>query len=76
MISESKNMLTHKAQASTNKMAKVIFMGMQPFSFVENSGFRGVMAETEPRFTIPSRQKFWYSIISKLRNETAQALQK
>ena len=65
-----------KAQALTNKIARMIFMDMQPFSFVEDSGFRGVMAEAEPRFTIPSRQTFRYNVIPKLYNQAAQALQK
>ena len=49
-------------------------MNMQPFSFEEANGFRGVMAEAKQRFTIPSRQKFLYSIIPKLYNQAAQAL--
>ena len=48
-----------KAQALTNKIAKIIFMDMQPFSFVEDRGFKGVMAEAEPQLTtIPSGQGF------------------
>jgi hypothetical protein len=45
-----------KAKRLTNNIVKMICLDLQPLSMVEDSGFRSLMSEAEPRFVIPTRK--------------------
>ncbi|XP_055063027.2 zinc finger BED domain-containing protein 4-like [Misgurnus anguillicaudatus] len=47
-----------KAQAITKKVMEFIVLDDQPFSVVEDQGFRRLMAHMDPRYTLPSRRYF------------------
>jgi len=46
----------------------------QPYSVVENRGFRELMAVVEPRYQLPSRTTFSRHLLPELYNKTKQAL--
>lgn len=58
----------------TEKIAKMIYKDLQPFSIVEDDGFRDLMRTAEPRYVIPSRKSFRYSIIPALYNQVKTEL--
>lgn len=47
-----------RAQKITNAIATYICKDIQPYSAVENDGFRGLMKTLEPRYVIPTRKQF------------------
>lgn len=47
-----------KALNTTRKIAKMIAMDNQPFSLVEDRGFRELLEYLEPRYEVPSRHYF------------------
>ncbi len=47
-----------KAKAINDKVMEFIAVDDQPFSVVENPGFRKLIAHLEPRYTLPSRRFF------------------
>jgi hypothetical protein len=50
----------------TEKIAK----DLQPYSVVEDAGFRAVIAAAEPRYVMPSRKTFSEDVIPKLYSDT------
>jgi hypothetical protein len=65
-----------KAIKLTANLSKMLYIDMQPFSFVEDEGFKETMAVAEPRFVIPTRRSFRYNIIPALYNKVAKALRR
>lgn len=49
-----------------NAIAEIITSDNQPYSFVENAGFRNLMEKAQPRYNIPSRNYFKENVIPKL----------
>lgn len=49
---------SNRAKAISGAILQFIVKDMRPFSVVENSGFKNLVAVLEPRYTIPSRQHF------------------
>ena len=47
-----------KAKGITTKVMEFIALDDQPFSVVEDVGFRRLMGHIEPRYTVPSRRHF------------------
>ena len=47
-----------KAKGITTKIMEFIALDDQPFSVVEDVGFRRLMEHVEPRYTVPSRRYF------------------
>ena len=47
-----------KANGITKKVMEFMALDDQPFSVVEDIGFRRLVEHIEPRYTIPSRQYF------------------
>lgn len=47
-----------KAKAINDKVMEFIALDDQPFSVVEDPGFRELVAHLEPRYTLPSRRFF------------------
>ena len=45
-----------RAKGGTRKIMEMIALDDQPFTVVENEGFRGVLEYFEPRYTLPSRR--------------------
>lgn len=61
-----------KAKRITYKIAKIIFLDLQPLSVVEDIGFSELIAETtDRRFSMPSRKKFSCNILPSLYMEAA-----
>ena len=46
------------AKAITNAIGKMVAIDLQPYSVVENEGFRELMRVLEPRYSIVSRKEF------------------
>jgi hypothetical protein len=55
-----------KQQLITQKIAEMICKDLQPYSIVEDIGFRAVLTAAEPRYVMPSRKTFSADIIPKL----------
>ncbi|XP_073710442.1 zinc finger BED domain-containing protein 4-like [Misgurnus anguillicaudatus] len=49
---------SEKAKAINDKVIEFIVLDDQPFSVVEDLGFRGLVQHLEPRYTLPSRRFF------------------
>ena len=47
----------------TKKIAEMIALDYLPFSIVENTGFKRLMEEVQPRYAIPSRKHFTTTVI-------------
>ena len=47
-----------KAVAISKRIGEMIAVDLQPFSIVEDSGFRHLLALLEPRYTLPSAKYF------------------
>lgn len=61
-----------KQQLITDKIARMICTDMQPYSIVEDSGFREVIKAAEPRYILPSRKTFSTQIIPQLYSKTME----
>jgi hypothetical protein len=59
-----------KQKMMTNKIAFMIAKDMQPYSIVEDPGFRDLISCAEPRFVMPARKTVSKDIIPKLHAET------
>ena len=46
----------------TNNIVEKVFKDFLPLSIVKDEGFRSLMAETESRFSLPTRKPLWYII--------------
>ena len=56
----------------TEKIAGVLVHDFQPFSFVEDRGFKELMEELEPRYEIPHRTTFSRSVIPRIYKEVKE----
>ena len=63
-----------KAKKLEYKIAKTMFLDLQPLSIVEDTGFQELMSEAEGRFVLPSRNTFRNNILPKLYNDAAAKL--
>lgn len=62
---------THpRAQQLTKHICEMVAVDCQPFSFVENEGFKRLMAIADPRYTIPTRQEISHKLIPDLYKNT------
>lgn len=61
----------HPKQILLNeKIASMICKDLQPYSIVEDPGFREVIKAAEPRYVMPTRRTFAENIIPRLHSET------
>ncbi|XP_063235837.1 zinc finger BED domain-containing protein 4-like [Bacillus rossius redtenbacheri] len=79
---EAKTMLLHDSSRSktiTSKIAHMLALDYQPFSIVNDRGFRELINFLEPRYSIPSRKHFSKTVVPKLyadtRGKVAESLQ-
>ena len=56
----------------TEKIAGVLIHDFQPYSFVEDRGFKELMEELEPRYKIPHRTTFCRSVIPRIYEEVKE----
>lgn len=63
-----------KQQIITEKIALMICKDMQPYSIVDDVGFRSVIQAAEPRYVMPSRKTFAEEIIPQLFAKTTEAV--
>lgn len=56
----------HRANDITLQIGKMICWDLQPFSIVEDKGFRALVNHLEPRYTIPSRNHFATKVIPEM----------
>lgn len=65
-----------RQQKINNLILNIIVKDLQPFSIINDEGFRELMKELAPGYTIPSRPTFTYSFLTQKYNETVEKLQK
>jgi hypothetical protein len=63
-----------KQQLITEKIALMISKDVQPYSLVDDVGFRAVLQTAEPRYVMPSRKTFSEEIIPNLFSKTTEAV--
>lgn len=57
---------SEKSKALTNAIARMMALDLQPYSIVEDVGFRSVLKVAEPKYKIPSRSTFSRKMIPQL----------
>ncbi|ROL48291.1 Zinc finger BED domain-containing protein 1 [Anabarilius grahami] len=60
---------SQRSQKITNALMRFICQDLRPYSVVENNGFRQLLHECEPRYTIPTRQFLTETAIPRLYDE-------
>ncbi|XP_055535390.1 zinc finger BED domain-containing protein 4-like [Wyeomyia smithii] len=65
-----------KSKEITGAIAEMMVLDLQPFSMVENEGFRRLMAKMQPKYQIPSRKYFSTTIIPDMYAKCREAKQK
>jgi hypothetical protein len=74
-IGKQAKLSTEKTDIITYKLAKTIFLDLQPLSVVEDQGFRELIQETsDGRYTIPSRKTLRYNILPYLYDKAAKCV--
>lgn len=69
-LSRSKFDSTNPKQIQiTEKIAMMIAKDLQPYSIVEDPGFRALIEATEPRYVMPSRKTFSHDVIPRLHSD-------
>lgn len=63
-----------RARKITLLIAEMICKDLQPFSVVENKGFRKLINHLEPRYTIPARKQFSNTIIREIYSKTVASV--
>jgi hypothetical protein len=63
-----------KQKLITEKIAHMICKDLQPYTIVEDPGFRAVIKAAEPKYVMPSRKTFSAEIIPKLYTDTYTAV--
>jgi hypothetical protein len=58
----------------TEKIALMICKDLQPYSIVEDAGFRAVLMAAEPRYVMPSRKTFSDEVIPKMHAKSIDAV--
>src|SRR5277367_4812600 len=61
-----------KAQSITKSIAVMMAVDFQPFSLVNDRGFRGVLRAAEPRYKIPDRTTFSRTVVPRLFEKTTE----
>lgn len=61
---------SERAQRITRAIGIFLAKDMQPFSVVDDKGFRNLMQEVEPRYAVPTRPHFSQKVVPKLYKET------
>ncbi|KAH8033749.1 hypothetical protein MRX96_031268 [Rhipicephalus microplus] len=59
-----------KTQVLNAKVAAMIALDLQPYSFVENRGFKELMAEAVPNYHLPSRTTLSRTLVPRLFDDT------
>ena len=59
----------------TKSIAEMIFLDVQPYSMVDDTGFRGVVNCLDPMYKMPSRAHFSSKVIPDMYEETRQRIQ-
>lgn len=59
----------HKAIKLHNIIGEMIACDNQPYSFVEDVGFLKLMKEAQPRYKVPTRKYFQYSVLPSMYKE-------
>lgn len=72
-ISKFKN-TDPRSKQITKLIAEMICLDLQPFSIVENKGFRNLLSHLEPRFTIPCRKILANKIIPEMYFEISKSI--
>lgn len=72
---ESTPSLSHKAKQITEAIARMMILDFQPFSLVEDAGFKRLMRVVEPRYQLPSRKYFSTTVLPKLYQDTIDQIQ-
>ncbi|GAA6085777.1 zinc finger BED domain-containing protein 1-like isoform X1 [Tachysurus ichikawai] len=67
---------SEKAKRITESIALFICKDIQPYSVVENAGFRNMIHTLEPRYVIPSRKLFTDTVVPKIYDEVASEVKK
>lgn len=65
-----------RAKQITRKIGLMICKDYQPYSIVEDEGFRDLINELEPRYQIPDRTHFSRTVVPNLREEIKAAIAK
>ena len=65
-----------RARKITQCIARMMALDYQPYSLVENRGFRELMAVLEPRYELPSRTTFSRRLLPELYNKTRLAVER
>ena len=63
-----------KAKLLTSKVAKMVYLDLQPISVVEDEGFRETMHAAEPRYVLPTRRTLRSKILPDLYNSAVTVL--
>ncbi|KAL3212235.1 hypothetical protein MRX96_036061 [Rhipicephalus microplus] len=59
-----------KTQALNAKVAAMVALDLQPYSFVEDRGFKELMAEAVPNYRLPSRTTLSRTLVPRLFDDT------
>lgn len=59
-----------KTQALHNKVAAMVALDLQPYSVVEDRGFKELMAEAVPNYRLPSRTTLSRALVPRLYDDT------
>ncbi|KAH8030679.1 hypothetical protein HPB51_011061 [Rhipicephalus microplus] len=63
-------LLENKTQALNAKVAAMVALDLQPYSFVEDRGFKELMAEAVPNYRLPSRTTLSRTLVPRLFDDT------
>lgn len=65
-----------KTAALTRKIAEMIALDMQPYSIVEDKGFKAVIQEAVPGYNLPSRTTFSRDVVPRLYDDTRRQVKR
>lgn len=73
-LKSDKGLSLRERTAITTRIARMLALDLQPYSCVENRGFKELMNHMEPMYKIPSRTTFSRTIIPELYRDTVKAV--
>ncbi|KAH7963442.1 hypothetical protein HPB52_021209 [Rhipicephalus sanguineus] len=73
-LKSGKDLLQRERTAITTKIARMLALDLQPYSCVENRGFKELINHMKPLYKIPSRTTFSRTIIPELYEDTFMAV--
>ncbi|KAL3220423.1 hypothetical protein MRX96_005420 [Rhipicephalus microplus] len=73
-LKSGKDLSQRSRTAKTTRIARMLVLDLQPYSCVENRGFKELMKHMEPLYKIPSRTTFSGTIIPELYRNTVMAV--